>query len=218
MTFREVLISFLLLCVFHQVNGQRNYQGYNFLGITGGAVFFDINTSDLATKPEPGFLFGLTTRGAYWNNFDFIYGISFQSSRLTVEGRNPSGVTSEIGYTIQGAQLNFLGSYNIIVKHLSLEFGPVIDIHGKMKLDNKGFENHVLTGYESVTAKDIQDISKFDVRLAGGITVGLEHFRLSAQYQYGLLNILEGLSDKNLEKESFKGNSSTIVLVGLIYF
>ena len=218
MIFRKIFFSLLLLCALQQTTAQHNYQGSNFLGITVGAVFFDINTTDLSTKSETGFIFGFTTRGAFRNNFDLIYGITFQNSKLTVEGRNPSGTVSEIAYTIQGAQLNFLGSYNIIVKHLSLEFGPVVNINGKMKLDKKEFENYFLTGYESTTAKDIQDISMFDIRLAAGLTAGLEHFRLSFQYQYGLLNTLNGLNDKGLERENFKGNSATIVLSGIIYF
>lgn len=218
MNFGNIFFSLLLICVFQKSSAQRNYQGYNLLGITGGAVLFDVNTSDLSTKSQTGFIFGLTTRGAFRNNFDLIYGISFQNSRLTVEGINPSGAVSEIAYTMQGVQLNFLGSYNIIVNHLSLEFGPIMNINGKMKLDTKDFEDYVLTGYNSLTAGEIQDISKFDIRLAGGLTVGLEHFRLSAQYQYGFLNILNNLNDKDLENDHFKGNSSTIVLAGVIYF
>lgn len=218
MNLRNIFFSIVLICGIQQSSAQRKYQGNNLLGITGGVVFFDVNTSDLSTKSEPGFMFGFTTRGAFWNNFDLIYGISFQNSKLTVEGRNPSNVVSEMGYTIQGVQLNFLGSYNIIVKHLSLELGPILNINGKMKLDSKELENYVLTGYNSLTAGEIQEISMFDIRVAGGLTVGLEHFRLSAQYQYGFLNILNNLNDKSLERDNFKGNSATIVLSGVIYF
>lgn len=111
-----------------------------------------------------------------------------------------------------------MGSYNIIVKHLSLEFGPVFNINGKLRLDNDKFKDYVLTGYETLSAEDIQDISKFNVHLAGGITAGLEHFRVFGQYQYGLTNMLGKLNSKDLEKKNFKGNSSTIIVGAVIYF
>src|SRR5690606_29422115 len=183
----------------------------------GGITFFDIQTDDLVTKQQTGFTSGFTTRGAFRNNFDLIYGVSFQSASIAVEG-SFSTDTQNIGYTIQGAQINFLGSYNIIKKHLSVDFGPVFGINGKMKLDKEEYQDYVLSGYSTLTAKDIQEISRFNVRLAGGITAGLEHFRISAQYQYGVTNMLGKLNSKNLENENFKGHGSTIILMGIIYF
>ena len=218
MNIKKLLFATLCLFLGQQAFSQRNYDGYNFLGIQGGITFFDIQTDDLVTMQKEGFTAGFTTRGAFRNNFDLIYGLSFQSASVGVEGRSILGDTQNIGYTIQGVQLNFLGSYNIIVKHLSLEFGPIFDLNGKMKLADDKYGDYILTGYNTLTAADIQDISKFNVRLAGGLTAGLEHFRISAQYQYGVTNILGGLNDKGLENEDFKGNSSTIVLMGVIYF
>src|SRR5690606_40074621 len=84
---------------------------------------------------------------------------------------------------IQGAQINFLGSYNIIKKHLSIEFGPVFDINGKMKLDQDEYEDYILTGYNTLTAKNIQEISRFNVRLAGGITAGLRSEEHTSELQ-----------------------------------
>lgn len=219
MSLKKLIFATIFLFSLQQSFAQRNYDGYNFLGIQGGITFFDIQTDDLVTQQQQGFTAGFTTRGAFRNNFDLIYGLSFLSATVGVEGRNPlTADTQNIDYTIQGVQLNFLGSYNIIVKHLSLEFGPIFDITGKMKLDDGKFENYILTGYNALTAKDIEDISRFNVRVAGGLTAGLEHFRVSAQYQYGVTNMLGKLNDKGLENEDFKGNSSTIVLAAVIYF
>ncbi len=213
MNFKRIIFVSFCLFFFQQTFAQRNYEGYNFLGIQGGLSFFDIQTDDLVTKQKEGFIAGFTTRGGFRNDFDLIYGISFQSESVGVEGSSPLGSdTQSIGYTIQGAQINFLGSYNIVMKHLSVEFGPVFSINGKMKLDRDEYEDYVLTG------KDIQDISRFNVRLAAGLTTGLEHFRISAQYQYGLTNMLGGLNGNDLENDDFKGNSSTIIVSGVIYF
>ena len=219
MKFKQLIFAFFCLFFFQQTFAQRNYEGYNFLGIQGGITFFDIQTNDLVTKQKEGFIAGFTTRGAFRNDFDLVYGISFQSASIGVEGSNLLGSdTQNIGYTIQGAQINFLGSYNIAVKHLSVELGPVFNINGKMKLDKDEYENYILSGYNTLTAKDIQNISRFNVRVAAGLTVGLEHFRISGQYQYGLTNILGGLNGKDLENKDFKGHSSTIIIAGVIYF
>ncbi len=219
MNFKRVIVVSFCLFFFQQTFAQRNYNDYNFLGVQGGVTFFDIQTDDLVTTQQTGFTAGFTTRGAFRNDFDLIYGISFQNAAVGVEGSDLLGTDKQnIGYTIQGAQINFLGSYNIVVKHLSIEFGPVFDINGKMKLDNDKYESYILTGYKEITAKDIQEISRFNVRLAGGLTAGLEHFRISGQYQYGITNMLAKLNEKGLENKDFKGHSSTIVLAAVIYF
>jgi hypothetical protein len=219
MNFKQLFFVSFCLLFFQQTFSQRNYNDYNFLGIQGGITLFDIQTDDLVTQQQTGFTAGFTTRGAFRNDFDLIYGLNFQSSSVGVEGSNFLGTdTQNISYTIQGAQINFLGSYNIVVKHLSVEFGPIFDVNGKMKLDNDKYEDYILSGYSTITAKDIQEISRFNVRLAGGLTAGLEHFRISAQYQYGVTNMLGKLNDRGLENKDFKGNSSTIVVMGVIYF
>ena len=219
MNFKRVIVACFCLFFFQQTFAQRNYNDYNFLGIQGGVTFFDIQTDDLVTTQKTGFTAGFTTRGAFRNDFDLIYGISFQGAAVGVEGSDPLGTDKQnIGYTIQGAQINFLGSYNLVVKHLSIEFGPIFDINGKMKLDNDRYEDYILTGYSTITAKDIQEISRFNVRLAGGVTAGLEHFRISGQYQYGVTNMLAKLNEKGLENKDFKGHSSTIVVAAVIYF
>ncbi|MDN3723079.1 outer membrane beta-barrel protein [Aequorivita sp. SDUM287046] len=219
MSNRQLLTVSFLFFLFQQTYAQRNYEGYNFLGIQGGISFFDIQTDDLVTEQREGFIAGFTTRGGFRNNFDLIYGISFQSESVGVEGSDPLGTdTQKIGYSVQGVQINFMGSYNIIMKHLSVELGPVFSINGKMKLDREEYEDYILAGYNTLTAAEIQDISVFNVRLAAGLTTGLEHFRISAQYQYGLTNMLGKLNDQGLENNDFKGNSSTIILMGVIYF
>ncbi len=218
MTLRRLFFVVFFLFAVHHSFAQRNYDGYNFLGIQGGITFFDIQTDDLVTKQKEGFVAGFTTRGSFRNDFDLIYGLSFQSASVGVEGSNILGDTQDIGYIIQGAQINFLGSYNIAVKHLSIEFGPIFDINGKMKLEHEEYEDYILTGYNALTAKDIQEISRFNVRLAAGITAGIEHFRIMAQYQYGVTNTLGKLNDQGLENQDFEGHTSTIVVAGVIYF
>jgi hypothetical protein len=189
------------------------------MGLFAGLTLFDINTSDFVTEQGTGFAGGFTTRGSFRNNFDLIYGISFYSTSLGIEGSTALGTdTQNITYSMSAAQVTFLGSYNIVKHHLSLEFGPVLQINSKMNLDSETREDYVLTGYNTLTAKDVQDISKINFHVVGGITAGIESFRVFAQYQYGVTNTLNKLNDKNLEKDDFEGHSSTITLGALFYF
>lgn len=216
---KPIFVTVLFLFVIQFGYSQRNYDGYNKLGITGGVSFFNINTTDLITEQGTSFFGGFTARGAFRNQFDLIYGVNFISSNIGVSARDISGLDQQsLEYVIQGAQINFLGSFNIVRNHLSFEFGPLLQVNGKMKLQSDRFEGYIIDGYNTITARDIEDITKVNFRVLGGITAGIEGFRLSAQYQYGVTNMLSALNDKNLENTNFKGNSSTIVLGAVIYF
>lgn len=212
-------VAFSILII-QQSLSQQNFDEYNKLGITGGMTFFDITTSDLNTKQGQGFMGGFTTRGSFRNNFDLIYGIGFYGTQVEVLGRS-NDIPFEaqfINYTLNAVQITFLGSYNIIKHHLSLEFGPVLNVTSKMKLNSDQFEDYILDGYTFLKAQDIQDISPFNFHVAGGLSAGIESFRISAQYQYGLTNMLNKLNDNNLENSDFKGNSSTITVAVVVYF
>ena len=218
-------LAFVTLTLFFitQIQAQRNYQEYNRLGINGGFSLFDINTADLVTEQGSGLMAGFTTRGSFFNRFDLIYGLSFYSSNIGISGRGVSpyggGVKQEfIEYSIQAVQLNFLGSFNVVRHHLSIEFGPILNISGRMKLDKDAYKNHIIEGYNTLKADDIEDVSKVNARLMGGITAGLENFRLMAQYQFGLTNMLKNLNDLNLENSEFEGKSSTLVFGAVVYF
>jgi len=212
-----VTLSFFLV---QEACSQRNFDHYNRLGINVGYTLFDITTSDFNTKQAGGFMAGFTTRGAFRNNFDLIYGLSFYSNNVEVFGRNPINAfeTQYIDYKLQGVQINFLGSYNIIKHHLSLEFGPVLNISGKMKVGREQFEDYILDGYDYLKAQDIEDVSPINFRVAGGITGGIENFRASVQYQYGVTNMLNKLNDEDLENTDFEGNSSTVIISLVFYF
>ncbi len=199
---------------------QRNFDHYNRLGLTGGFSLYDINTSDLNTKQGSGFTAGFTTRGAFRNDFDLIYGIDFFSNNIEIFGRNANNSfeTQYIDYNLQGVQIKFLGSYNIIKHHLTLEFGPILNISGKLKVDKEQFEDYILDGYTTLKAKDIEGVSPVNFHVMGGITGGLESFRVSVKYQYGVTNMLNKLNDDELENTNFKGNSSTIIFALVVYF
>ena len=220
MSLKKLIFVTLSLFLLQEAYSQRNYDHYNRLGITAGYTLFDINTSDFTTNQGGGFLGGFTTRGAFRNNFDLIYGLSFYSNAVEIFGKNPTNSfeTQFIDYKLQGVQIKFLGSYNIIMHHLSLEFGPILNISGKMKVNSESLEDYIIDGYTTLTAKDLENVSPVNFHVMGGITGGIENFRASVQYQYGVTNMLNKLNDKDLEYSNFKGNSSTIIFSLVVYF
>lgn len=220
MSLKKLLLVTILIISFSTTYAQRNYDDYNKLGFQGGISLFDINTSNFVTEQQTGFGGGFTTRGAFRNNFDLIYGITFFSNKVGIFGsENGLGAKRQaISYNIPNVQLNFLGSYNIVKHHFSIEFGPILNINGNMKLDSERLENYILDGYNTLRAQDIEDINPVNFHVMGGATVGLESFRLSAQYQYGVTNMLNKLNDQDIEGEDFKGNSATIVVMAVVYF
>lgn len=218
MSLKNLFFVTLLFLFTQEAISQRNYDGYNLLGITGGYTMFDIMTSDFNTKQGGGFLGGFSTRGAFRNNFDMIFGINYFSSNVEIFGTGSSSEEQYIDYNLQGAQIYMLGAYNIITHHLSIEFGPVLNISGKLNLKTEAFEDYILDGYSSLTAKDIQEVSPVNFHLHGGITGGIENFRVSVQYQYGVTNMFAKLNKNDLEYDNFKGNSSLFVIAGTFYF
>ena len=218
---QNLLIVTLFLTVFSTTFAQRNFDEYNRIGAQAGITLFDINTSDFVTEQKLGFAAGFTSRGSFRNNFDLIYGLTFMNNKVGILG-SPSVASpldkQFITYTIPGVQLNFLGSLNIVKHHFSLEFGPILNVNGKLKVDSSNLEDYILDGYTTLRARDIEDISPINFRVMGGATAGIENFRFTAQYQYGVSNMLGRLDDQNLEGGSFKGNSGTIVVMAVVYF
>ncbi len=209
-----------------QAFAQRNFDENNHIGLQGGFSFFNIDTDNFTTEQGTGYMMGFTTRGAFYNNFDLIYGINFIQNEIGILGRDLNNTQQgffeqSIDYTIQSVQLNLLGSYNIVRKHLSLEFGPILNVNGKMKLKQDDFQAFILDGYENLEAQDIENISRVHFHVAGGITAGLENFRVSAQYQYGVTNMFARLNDSESINEpgtNFEGNSHSIIAMAIFYF
>ena len=220
MNLKKSLFVALLILFIQSTNAQHNYDSYNRLGLMAGVSIYDLNTSDLNTSSGTGFMMGFSARGSFYNQFDLIYGIKFLSNKIKIQGHLATNTldVQNIDYTIQTVQVNFLGSYNIVRHHLSIEAGPMLNINGKMKVDSERLEDYILDGHTTLKAKEIQDISKVNFHVVTGLTAGLENFRLIAQYQFGITNTLNKLNDKNLEKNNFDGKSSTVLLAVVVYF
>ena len=214
------------LCISLQAVAQRNYDQYNHIGVWGGINFSSLNSDQLTTKDGNGFMAGFTTRGAVYNNFDLLYGVTFVRGEYQILGRDftnlsNNGAPTYIDYALDAVQINFLGSYNIVRNHLSIEAGPVLNVNGNLKMQRDGFDEYTLDGFETLKAKDIVDISPVHFYMAAGLTAGIRNFRVGVQYQYAFTNLLSKVNDREGIDQSqgkIKANPSNLGLLAFFYF
>lgn len=182
---------------------QYDYRDSNRIGITFGVNQFTLNTKNFQTKAELGWNAGLSMRGNYYNYWDMVYSIQFSENNFTVGTKNILLANEEVNFKLPSAQISLQLSYRIIENHLSVEFGPIVQVGGKLKIDSDN-ENNVISG-TTLLAKDIVDISRFNFYPTVGITFGGKHLRANLSYQYGVNNMLGNLNSKKLGVD-FKGN------------
>lgn len=199
---KRLYFASILMLISTAVFAQYEYRDSNRIGISIGVNQFTLNTNDFQTKPGTGWNGGLSMRGNYYNNWDMVYAIQFSENNFSV-ATNSGFITEDTNYKLPAAQISLVISYRIVENHLSLEFGPLVQVNGKLKLDSSD-ENNIISG-TTLLAKDIVDISTFNFFPVIGITAGVRHVRLNISYQYGINNMLGNLNNQNLGY-SFKGN------------
>ena len=204
---RKIAISIIFVFITLSVFSQYKYRDANRIGITAGVNQFSLYTNNFQTKAELGWNAGLSMIGNFYNNWDMIYGIQFSGNSFSVSTTSIPLVIEQVNYKLESGQLSLLASYKIIDSHLSIEIGPIIQVNGKLEIDSDKVNNVILG--TTLLAKDIQDISKFNVYPMVGITFGMVHFRANILYQYGLNNILGNLNNQNLGY-NFKGNAGIL--------
>ncbi len=210
----RILFFFVLNLTIYSCYAQTNY---NRIGLHGSYIQSMLNADYLNTTTGAGFLAGFSTRGAFYNNFDLIYGIDFIQTELNVIAGG-----QEVAYTLSGAQLKFLASYLIAGENLSVEFGPILQVNGGLKLENQNQENLIVEGYTSLVAADLQEISRVNGLLTATVTGGFDSIRLTCGYQYNVNNILNKLNKENLETKdpaatNFKGNLGMLTAGIVVY-
>ena len=204
----------LLLLMSLPALGQRDLHDSNRIGINGGVNQFTLMTDDFKTAPGVGWQAGLSMRGNFYNDFDMVYGIQFSENNFTVETLTPASAQEDVKYTIPSAQISLLVSYKFIENHLSVEFGPMLQVSGKMKIDESDEENTVVG--TDLAAGDISETSRFNLFPTVGITAGIKHLRLNVMYQYGMTNLLGALNKEDLGV-NFKGNAGILSGSLIIY-
>lgn len=204
---KKVGLSIVCILISIAAVAQYNYRDSNRIGIAIGVNQFTLNTNNFSSTPDLGWNAGLSIRGNFYNNWDMVYAIHFSENNFTVATKSLFLANEEVNYKLPSAQISLQLSYKLIENHLSVEFGPLIQVNGKFKIDTKK-ENNIISG-TTLLAKDIVDISKFNFYPTVGITAGVRHFRVNVSYQYGLNNMLGNLNTNNLGI-NFKGNPGII--------
>ncbi|MGL2965434.1 outer membrane beta-barrel protein [Flavobacterium sp. XGLA_31] len=201
----------LLLVLFSTTLGfaQYGYRDGNRIGLSFGVSQTTLFTNNFNTKPEMGFAGGLSVRGNYYNNWSMIYGMQFFSNNFSTE----STFNQKIKYNLSGVQIRLLLSYNVIEDHVSLDFGPVLQVNGKLKTDGSN-ANKTIKG-TMLKADQIVDVSPISGNFYLGCSAGSKTIRAVIFYEYGFTNILNKLNKNDDLKplnngNTFKGNLGTI--------
>ena len=199
----------LLMCIWscNCIYSQYGYRDSNRIGASVGINQYSLNTSNFNSKPDLGWNAGLSVRGNFYDNLDAVYALQFSENNFSVATTSLTDGKEDVKYKLSSAQISLSLSYVVIENHLSIEFGPLLQVNSKLQID-KANENNTISG-TTLLAKDIVDISKFNIYPMVGLTAGLKHFRLNVSYQYGINNMLSNLNKSNVGS-NFKGNAAII--------
>ncbi len=204
-------ISVLLLLTTTFGFAQYGNKDSNMIGITLGLNQYSVNTSSFEAKPGTGWNVGLSMRGNFYNNWDALYGIQFSEYNFKVATLNASLSERETNFKLPCANVTFQLSYKFIENHLSVEFGPMVQINGKLAVADSD-EDYLIKGDEETTAKDMTNISNFNFYPLIGITAGVRNVRLNVSYQYGINNMFGKLD------AGYSGRASVINGNIIFYF
>lgn len=217
-----IIIAILCSCASYGQSYFKNGK-YNRLGIQGRYAVFSVASSNIEIEGDDGFIGGFTTRGRLYNNWGMVYGIDFLSVNSEVATSGTSGLQDQKSrYTLRGAQLNLHASYNLIGQNLAIDIGPSLLVNGRMTLNDAREETNIVDGYSSLTAEDIQEVSRINPFIVVGITGGWENVRFMMQYQYGLTNFFGNYNDQDFNDPvatvtDFKGTAS-IISGGIVFY
>jgi hypothetical protein len=212
---KKLYFTSVLILVACTVFAQYGYRDSNRIGVTFGANQLNLNTDNFQTTPDLGWNAGLSVRGNFYENWDMVYALQFSENNFSVATRKLNIQNVDVNYKLASAQISLQLSYVLVENHLSLEFGPIVQVNGKFKIDFEE-ENNTING-TTLLAKDIIDISKFNFYPTVGITAGVRHFRINLSYQYGINNMLENLNSKGFGVD-FKGNPGILNGNIILYF
>ena len=219
-----LLVVFCIAFVTIASAQHKRYTIKNGIGIVGGLTQYDIVTDNFKTKSGSGFLGGIiATVDIPQKWFTVSYGLQFSQNSIEIEGRsltNPLQV-EQLEYDLMAVQLAFMLHVKLLSDNITLDLGPQLQYNGQLDLKNSNQENFIINGYDALLAKDISDISPFNVNGVVGASAGIGNFRLRATYSYGFTNILKKLNDNDFNlnnADRFEGNQTMLAFALMITF
>ena len=215
---KNIMILICSVLVYGASYSQSYYKTgkYNRLGLQGRYASLTLSSSDIEVEGGEGFFGGLTTRGRLYNNWGMVYGIDFLSVNSEIATSGANGLLDDsTRYNLIGAQVNVLLSYNLIGQNLAIDFGPALLINGRMALEDRGQESNIVSGFTSLTAGELQEVTRINPFAVVGITGGWENVRFMVQYQYGFTNFFgnynnQDFTDPLANATNFEGTASVI--------
>lgn len=192
---KKLYFTSVLVLIASSIFAQYGYRDSNRIGVTLGVSQLSLNTDNFQTNPELGWNAGLSVRGNFHDMWDMVYALQFSENNFSVLTQRLNTNNVVVNYKLASAQISLQLSYILIENHLSVEFGPIVQVNGKFKIDTEHNKNTI--NGTTLLAEDIIDISKFNFYPTIGITAGLRHFRLNVSYQYGINNMLGNLNTKD---------------------
>lgn len=215
----NLLVAIVLLFVTNSFGQRPNYDIKNFIGIYGGVTQFDIITDNFTTEKQNGFIAGLTgIVNVEHKWYDVSYGMQFSQNNINVLGGTTDADGDEsLEYKLSAVQLALLMHAKLLRQNLTIDFGPVIQANGFLDLKDDSQEDYFVNGFDGLQAIDLRDVSKFNINGAIGATAGFKQFRIRAQYQYGITNLLRKLNDLDVGVD-FKGNQSQVIFSAIVLF
>ena len=212
------VIALVLLAL--PAKAQYGYRDGNRIGLTLGVTQMSLATSNFNTKPGLGWIGGLAVRGNYYDNFSMIFGMQFTESSFSVETKTPIVFkTKDVKYTLSGAQVRLILSYNVIKDVMSIDAGPVLQVNGKLRIKNDD-KNNIIPG-TALVAKDITGIAPIHGNFYFGLSGGNRRVRAILCYEYGMNNFLNKLNkddDLVAKNNGDKFNGHMGLLSGQILF
>ena len=223
---KYILLVALTMCFVTMSSAQHKvYDIRNGFAAGGGITQYDIITDNFNTSAATGWaLTAAATADLPHKWYTVSFGMQLSENRLDISGRISDDVQGDeaIEYKLMMAQVSFILHMKLLGDNITLDFGPQLQYNGKLELKDEAQENYFINNYDMLMAKDIQDISQFNVNGVVGASAGFGSFRIRAQYSYGVTNILDKLNDQNLNvgnnTAKFKGNQSMITVAALITF
>lgn len=225
---KRQLIILVALCigfVTFSFGQGRTYRIQNGFGIYGGITQYDILTDNFNTKKGDGWQAGASATVDIphkWYNVSYLIQLSENHVGIAARPNNLILTEEFVDYKIFTAQIALMMHVKLIQSFLTIDVGPMIQYNGDMEIDDNAYENYLINSYDNLLAKDLKDITNFNVDGAIGVSAGYAFFRLKAQYIYGFTNMLNKLNDSNLDlsgnDKKIKGNQSMLAFTAMITF
>ncbi|QXP60636.1 hypothetical protein [Olleya sp. HaHaR_3_96] len=202
-----------------------SYEIKNGFALGGGITQFDIITDNFDTKKGAGWIANMTaTVDIPHKWFNVSYGMQLSENTISTTGFDfPLAITTEdVEYKIFTAQIQFLWHAKPFkTSNFTIDFGPMLQYNSDLELSDDQQEDFILADFDTVFAKEVKDLTNFNVNGTIGATLGIGFFKVRAQYIYGFTNILGALNDSDFNQtlgRDFKGHQSMFAFTGMITF